>query len=139
LKGVYILFLRILDDVKLRVGGLGEIELEKGLYAYVGSAQNNLEKRLARHRSKAKRLRWHIDYLTASDKVIVESAYAYELPKEYECRMAELLARISQKAVRGFGSSDCRCPGHLFRIGGIVEDVCEMMSRVFGSRPMRIF
>jgi len=139
LRGVYILFLRVLDDMKLRVGGLGEIELEKGLYAYVGSAQNNLEKRLTRHKSKAKRLRWHIDYFTSSDEVIVESAYAYELPKEYECRIAGLLARISQKAVRGFGSSDCRCSSHLFRIGGVVEDVCEMVSRAFRSRPMRIF
>jgi len=139
LRGVYILFLRVLDDMKLRVGGLGEIELEKGLYAYVGSAQNNLEKRLARHKSKAKRLRWHIDYLTSSDKVIVESAYAYELLKEYECRIAELLARIFQKAVRGFGSSDCRCSSHLFKLGGVVKDICEMVSRAFESRPIRIF
>jgi Uri superfamily endonuclease len=139
MRGVYILFLRALDDVRMRVGGLGEIELEKGLYAYIGSAQNNLEKRVARHRSKAKKPQWHIDYLTASDKVVVEGACAYELPREYECKMAEFLARISQKPVRRFGSSDCRCPGHLFKITGTIEDVCEKVSKVFGSRPRRIF
>ncbi len=137
LKGIYILFLRIVDDARIRVGGLGELELKKGLYAYVGSAQNNLEKRITRHRSREKRLRWHIDYLTADSRVRVEGAYVYELPREYECKVAAFLARTSQKVIKGFGSSDCRCPSHLFKITSI-KDTCKKISEIFGSRPRLI-
>lgn len=138
MRGIYILFLRVVGDARIRVGGLGEIELERGLYAYVGSAQNNLEKRIARHRSRKKKLRWHIDYITIDDKVLVDGVCAYDLPKEYECRLARLLEKISQKAVRGFGSSDCRCSSHLFKMSKTIEDICKSVSRAFGTRPRRI-
>ncbi|MEM1655291.1 MAG: GIY-YIG nuclease family protein [Nitrososphaerota archaeon] len=138
LRGIYILFLRIVDDARIRVGGLGEIELEKGLYAYVGSAQNNLEKRIARHRLREKKLQWHIDYITVDKGVIVEGACAYELPREYECRVARLMEEISQKAIKGFGSSDCRCPSHLFKITRTIEEVCESVSRALGVRQRRV-
>lgn len=134
LKGIYILFLKIVDDVRIRVGSLGEIKLERGLYAYVGSAQNNLEKRIARHRSKKKRLQWHIDYITVNDRVLIEGICAYELPREYECRLAQLLEKISQRAVKGFGSSDCRCPSHFFRITETIEEICKRVSEAFGGQ-----
>lgn len=137
MRGVYIIFLRVREDASIEIGGLGTIRFDRGLYAYVGSAQNSLEKRVARHRSRTKKLRWHIDYLTADERVMVEEAYAYELPRRYECILAEILAENSQKPIKGFGSSDCRCQSHLFKVSEI-RSVCEAVSRALGRRPTRI-
>ncbi|MCD6421144.1 MAG: GIY-YIG nuclease family protein, partial [Thaumarchaeota archaeon] len=75
MKGVYLLFLRVKRDLRMRVGSLGVIDFKEGLYVYVGSAQNNLEKRVRRHLSKEKKVRWHIDYLTSSGSVDVVAVY----------------------------------------------------------------
>ncbi|MGA2385728.1 MAG: DUF123 domain-containing protein [Candidatus Bathyarchaeia archaeon] len=52
MKGVYVLIIRINKAVLIKIGALGEIAFAEGLYAYVGSAQSNLELRVARHRRK---------------------------------------------------------------------------------------
>ena len=139
MRGVYLLFLKVVEDVWIRVGGLGRLAFKKGLYVYVGSAQNNLEKRVMRHKSKAKKLRWHIDYLTKSGKVKPIAAYAYDLGREYECIIARLLSETSSESVKGFGSSDCKCRSHLFRLSGDLESVCQEVSEKIGRRPRRIF
>jgi Uri superfamily endonuclease len=114
-KGVYVLVLSICKDVVVNVGALGRTEFEKGLYAYVGSAQNGLEKRIERHLRKAKRKFWHIDYLLGNESVAVLGAFAKEAGRLGECRIAAKMGK-SGVAVKGFGSSDCECQSHLFRI-----------------------
>ena len=63
MKGIYILLISIAGRISVSVGALGDKSFQKGLYVYVGSAQNNLEKRVKRHLRKVKRRFWHIDYL----------------------------------------------------------------------------
>ena len=48
------MIINVRKDIKERIGALGKINFKKGKYVYVGSAQNNLEKRIARHLSKDK-------------------------------------------------------------------------------------
>ncbi len=139
MRGVYLLFLRVVKDFDVRVGGLGSINFERGLYVYVGSAQNNLEKRVLRHRTREKKLRWHIDYLTASENVKVIAAYAYPLPKKYECIIARKLSEICLRSIKGFGTSDCRCVSHLFRTAGDLENVCKRISESIRGEPRRVF
>jgi Uri superfamily endonuclease len=43
LKGTYILIIQINKTIRPKIGALGEPTFPAGLYAYVGSAQNNLE------------------------------------------------------------------------------------------------
>jgi len=96
------------------VGALGDIYFEKGWYAYVGSAMNGWRSRVGRHLRDDKKLRWHVDYLLRHGKV---GSYAVWVGrKKRECVFA---GRLSEKAetVKGFGSSDCRCGGHLFYLG----------------------
>ena len=100
-------------NIKKYVGRLGEVPLKKGLYLYVGSAQGGLEKRIFRHLSKNKRKFWHIDYLLEDDNVEIVEIYYKELSKEWECKTASL---ISGEPILGFGSSDCTCKSHLFRV-----------------------
>ncbi|MFP4446098.1 MAG: hypothetical protein ACLFPD_07605 [Desulfosudaceae bacterium] len=42
MKGAYCLFIRVKEKSEIRVGALGPVMFARGLYAYVGSAQNGL-------------------------------------------------------------------------------------------------
>ncbi|MGB9853198.1 MAG: GIY-YIG nuclease family protein [Candidatus Bathyarchaeales archaeon] len=124
-KGIYVLAISVNKSVTIKVGALGNVTFEKGLYAYVGSAQNNLDKRLRRHFQWAKRKFWHIDYLLANAHASVLKAFYKEAEKPEECTVAR---GFSEKgfAVKKFGCSDCRCVSHLFRFNtySLLEDLC---------------
>ncbi len=136
LKGVYLLHLKTLGDVKIRTGSLGLLKFEKGAYVYVGSDQRNVEKRIQRHRSKKKKKKWHIDYVTSHEKVIVTAACIYELPKEYECKIANVLSEMGSKMFKGFGSSDCRCPSHFFKIDREFNKLISEVSNRIKAQPV---
>ena len=139
MKGVYLLFLRVKGEREIMAGGLGKIALRRGVYAYVGSAQNNLEKRIFRHVKKNKKLRWHIDYVTSSKNVKTLAAYAYILPKEYECRIARELARSSASFFEGFGTSDCDCVSHFFKVDRDPDELVEEISKKIKALPVIVF
>jgi Uri superfamily endonuclease len=115
MKGVYCLQICVRKNTRVKTGALGILRFPAGRYLYVGSAQNNLEKRLQRHLSKRKRIHWHIDYLLAGRNAKVERAFYREAEKDQECKTAVMLSR-TEGAVEGFGSSDCKCVSHLFRL-----------------------
>jgi Uri superfamily endonuclease len=133
MKGVYILLISVADDISVRVGALGDKDLQKGLYAYVGSAQNNLEKRVARHLRTVKQRFWHIDFLLSNRETEVVKVFYKKAGRLEECRIAERLGDIATP-VTGFGSSDCRCKGHLFRIE--VHDYLSGFMREIGVKPL---
>jgi len=114
-KGVYVLVISVGEDIRIKVGALGSMSFDKGLYAYVGSAQNGLEKRIERHVRKTKRKFWHIDYLLDNDAVWVLKVFCKEAGKHVECKIAK---KISESGIpmKGVGSSDCKCKSHLFRL-----------------------
>jgi adenylylsulfate kinase len=114
-KGIYTLAISINQEVRVKIGSLGARNFEKGLYAYVGSAQKNLEKRILRYRSSSKRKFWHIDYLLDNENVKIFDVFYKEAEKAFECKFAQKLGEIGV-SVNGFGSSDCKCQSHLFRI-----------------------
>jgi len=114
-KGVYVLVISVSKDIRVNVGALGCANFEKGLYAYVGSAQNSLEERIERHLRKAKRRFWHIDYLLASEAVRVLKVFCREAGRHEECKIARKMG-ANGAPIRGFGSSDCKCVSHLFKL-----------------------
>ena len=128
MKGVYVLIISVGKDIKVNVGVLGSVFFERGLYAYVGSAQNGLERRVQRHLRKAKKKFWYIDYLVDDDAVRIVKVFYKEVGKSEECRIAR---KLSEKgvAVRRFGCSDCGCVSHLFRIDdcGLLRDFISDM------------
>jgi len=111
-SGVYIAVFYLDKARHICVGALGRISFRRGIYFYVGSAQRNLSARLERHGRKHKPLRWHIDYLSCKAEML--GAITIDGPREYECRLAKKLGAMFEPAVPNFGSSDCRCGGHLF-------------------------
>jgi len=114
-KGIYVLFISIGRDISVKVGALGKVKFNKGGYAYIGSAQNGIEKRVTRHLRREKRKFWHIDYLLAQKYVKVEKVLYKESAKKEECKMAQALFKFGSP-VRGFGCSDCSCQSHLFKV-----------------------
>ena len=115
IKGIYILFISIKRDILIGVGALGKIKFTQGTYAYVGSAQNGIKKRVTRHLRKEKKKFWHIDYLLEQKDNSVEEIFYQKAPKKKECRIAEALSKLGEP-IKGFGCSDCSCVSHLFRI-----------------------
>ena len=128
-NGTYLLLIEISSNVGLRVGKLGNQVLEAGYYLYVGSALNGLRSRISRHLQVDKKLHWHIDYLTKTGNII-GVFWTIGITK-VECQWAQLImsTRISMTAIRGFGSSDCRCTTHLYFFPDLL-DVKHMLDEI---------
>ncbi len=112
LRGSYILVIETPSPQELTIGSLGRLSLAPGFHAYVGSALNGLEHRLRRHLRVNKRNHWHIDYLLCGRSAITEILVGPSEEKT-ECLLAQFLNK-NLRVIPKFGSSDCRCPGHLF-------------------------
>ncbi|MCK4550711.1 MAG: GIY-YIG nuclease family protein [Candidatus Aenigmarchaeota archaeon] len=115
MKGVYVLIVEVGNNIEATIGALGNVKFQKGLYAYVGSAQNSLEKRIARHKSRNKKKFWHIDYLLDSKDARVLNAYYKNAGKKEECQIAKKISE-TETLIPHFGCSDCNCRTHLFKI-----------------------
>ena len=119
-KGTYCLCINVEDDIKIKVGALGEIIFTKGAYIYVGSALNSLLPRLDRHlkhsRGEHDVTHWHIDYLLREPLVSMESIYMNDNGEKLECIMATNVAEHGEPIPR-FGCSDCKCVSHLYKVG----------------------
>ena len=115
-EATYILVINVSEDLKIRVGRLGEVFFKYGDYLYIGSARGCLETRLQRHLRKEKRIFWHIDYLLENQKVKILQIWTID--KKMECQTAEVLYQdpITEIIKKGFASSDCKCLTHLFFI-----------------------
>lgn len=104
---------------RLAVGRLGRLEFPPGYYLYVGSGGRYPVRRVQRHLRPGKPVRWQIDRLTTGPHRM-KPVDAYLLPGKTECALARRLARKAA-VMPGFGSSDCKCPGHLFHTPGLTE------------------
>jgi len=113
-EATYILVINISEDLKIRVGQLGEVFFKEGDYIYIGSAKACLEARLQRYLRKEKRIFWHIDYLLRSEKTKILRIWTID--KKVECQTAEVFYQEPTTKIikKGFGSSDCKCLTHLF-------------------------
>ncbi len=115
MKGIYILLIKIDKNIEVEIGSLGKINFDKGIYAYIGSAQNNLEKRIQRHKVKNKKLRWHINYLLKNKSVKILKILYKNTGRKEECKIAKRLSK-TEIPISKFGCSDCDCKNHLFKI-----------------------
>ena len=113
-RGTYILLIGLSKTRRIKPGKLPETDYQRGIYLYVGRARKGLRARIGRHLRSQKKIFWHVDYLLQNAKV--EDIWVRE---DYfgECLTASRIKEfLTDKAtpIKGFGSSDCSCPGHLF-------------------------
>jgi Uri superfamily endonuclease len=111
MKGSYILLMTLPEGVTIKAGRLADTRFPAGCYAYVGSAMAGFASRLNRHRKKDKKPRWHIDYLL--ERAALSDIILCETQARVECAIAQALSH-EFSSIPGFGSSDCKCPSHLF-------------------------
>ncbi len=110
-KGVYCLLLYLKNYTKIRVSEKNVL-FPKGYYCYVGSALNNLQKRIERHKSKTKKKHWHIDYFLEKSKILQIKTILTSEKKE--CWLNNKIKSLNSKTVmKKFGSTDCNCETHL--------------------------
>jgi sugar fermentation stimulation protein A len=131
-KGGYILLLKLIERSEIRIGRLGIIQFNSGHYAYIGSAMGGLKQRISRHLRKEKKLHWHIDYLL--EKALVENIIVCQSMERNECDIAGEIAKTC-RVINGFGSSDCKCPGHLFYSPVTFGDRITRMLESVGMKP----
>ena len=125
LKGVYTLVILVKSTFPLRIGGLGEWLIKRGIYTYTGSAlgrgSTDLAGRISRHLRMNKRRKWHIDYLLCSGKASIEAALILVTGERMECNVNQhLIKSLNPKIpIPNFGSSDCHmgCKSHLLYFG----------------------
>lgn len=125
-RGVYQVWLRVAEPIRVRVGALGRCAFPAGVYVYTGRAARGLATRVLRHvrvcgrcRTRERggerppKVRWHIDYLLRHRAVRIERVVLASSAPADECRVNKSAG--GQVAVAGFGASDCRngCGAHL--------------------------
>ncbi len=112
---------------RITVGKLGTFDFPAGYYLYVGSAlgPGGLRARLARYRRgsegsseansdrASEKRHWHIDYLLQRAQLV--EVWGVVSTERLECQWGQVASGLpgARVPVRGFGSSDCRCPAHL--------------------------
>ena len=113
--GTYALILASSCDRLIRIGKLGQLELQAGFYIYTGSAfgPGGIKARVAHHKRISQRPHWHIDYLR-SVLHLDEVWYSYD-SERHEHRWADTFSRLKGASlpIAGFGASDCSCKSHL--------------------------
>jgi Uri superfamily endonuclease len=109
----YQLSIEVAAPISVCIGRLGTFIFQAGIYIYTGSARKNMDARLKRHFSRAKKMHWHIDYLLAAPGVRVLNVVRLQ---ESECEVNQ--RTIGELPVKGFGASDCisGCGSHLKRL-----------------------
>ncbi len=126
-KCSYILLIELPEEQTITIGSLKAIHFHRGHYAYVGSAMGGFKSRLNHHLSVKKRPRWHIDYLL--QKASINNIIICPTKDTIECTIARALSRHFD-AIPSFGSSDCKCPSHLFFATGGRQMKTRVMSKV---------
>jgi Uri superfamily endonuclease len=131
-SGIYILEIRLVENIKVVLGKNKEFDLPQGYYYYVGSAQKNLQSRVNRHRTKNKKIHWHIDHITSNYFADVLTVYTFEnAKKEFECELRELIEKKFNLThlIKNFGNSDCnKCESHLLYSKSPIESLISYKS-----------
>ena len=93
-KGLYQLVFYKDKTNLIQIGKKGEYIFPRGYYIYTGSAMNNLQRRIKRHRRNGKKKFWHIDYLLPYCKILKVLTYNQTLKKnETECQLNKRLLK----------------------------------------------
>ena len=116
LAGTYILVCQAWQAGAVLAGSLGQLNVRKGYFLYVGSAlgPGGLRARLAHHMWPGPKPRWHIDYLRTL--VPLRQIWFCYGPERREHDWAGVFRELEGASIPfpGFGSSDCGCESHLF-------------------------
>jgi len=135
--GVYGVVFELANEISVSTGKLGQLTYAPGGYLYIGSAMGGISGRTRGYLGVPKRPFWHIDYLLPLGSTI--AIVAGESHRRVECELAREIGR-EFAVIRRFGSSDCRCAGHLLH-GGTIRSLLDGLTealRAVGCRPRAV-
>ncbi len=148
-KGNYTLIILLKVPSCIKIAKYGRFKLDKGYYAYTGSALGqgavSLRRRVARHFRKEKKRHWHIDYLLASRTAYITAVVAAPNKDNKECEINSLIRKIegATAPITGFGASDCKhnCKSHLIHLGknNNLERVADAYKHIVGENQLQIY
>jgi Uri superfamily endonuclease len=146
MKGNYTLLVLLSKEIRLRIPKLGYFNLQKGYYAYTGSAvgdaSTSLRRRVSRHLKKRKAKHWHIDFLLANKNSKITAVVTGETCVNKECQVNNLIKsiRATTLPIVGFGASDCKenCRSHLLYCGeeNHQREIVDAYIHVFGQKSV---
>ncbi|WP_218042169.1 GIY-YIG nuclease family protein [Infirmifilum lucidum] len=143
MRGIYAMLIEIKFPLRFEFRKR-EVVLAPGLYVYVGSAKGagGIRARVARHRRKDKKVRWHVDLVTVSPHARVSGAVCAKTA-EPECILVPLLEEAGfSHVIKGFGASDCKrgCASHFLRYEGVgkCSDALLEVFREAGLEPLSL-
>ncbi|WP_129409555.1 GIY-YIG nuclease family protein [Marinitoga lauensis] len=119
-KGSYILLIEIEKSVNLSISKK-KSNIEKGLYAYCGSAMKNLIQRVNRHmnfKNGKYKKHWHIDNLLEIGNI--KQIFLFPSANRMEEEISVLLSKYF-KSIKGFGATDLKVESNLFFIDDITK------------------
>lgn len=112
-SGVYQLLIEMPEAQSIKIGNLGYLKFQPGLYIYTGSARGKLFPRLSRHFAREKIHFWHIDYLLERARILAYNVESFRPGLECSLNKSTREMYPGSEYIRAFGSSDCRCQAHL--------------------------
>jgi len=130
--GAYLIIFHNREKKQIKTGKLGLIKYVEGYYVYVGSGRNNVFKRIAHHKKSGRKKHWHIDYIKGHMKIISDIPIVRD--DDIECQLSQWLNGIEGRPVFNFGSSDCRCKGHLIYFKDNPMDRHDFWDFIFRKR-----
>ena len=140
MKGTYSLVIETTKPIRVRFGRLGSARVAAGYYVYTGSALGkgalSLERRLGRHIRRAKKVHWHVDYLTARDECVVRAGAFVKSRRRLECLVNERIGKsVGVRILHPrLGATDCRCQSHLMRADGLsLRTILTRVRRVYSA------
>ncbi len=128
--GSYITLYRLFENEKIKIGKNKVLNFSPGFHLYTGSAMNSLWARTERHKKNVKNKKWHVDFLHPPMKHV--KTYTFNA-LDIECSLAQNLQKIFEP-VPYFGSSDCKCPSHLFYSKSPPEENADFINALFSFR-----
>ncbi len=139
-KGTYVLIIKCSKETFVEVGKLGRIKVsDKVFYLYVGSAygKGGLLSRLLRHLQYSnKTIFWHIDYLLNN----ITKCKIVKIIVIPDKKVEHFIAKnLSSKLnyIPKFGSSDCKCPSHLFSLNVLeLEKVLVALTNILEKEKL---
>lgn len=134
LKGTYTLIMECKKPFRVEIGSIGRVQIDEGFLVYTGSALGrggaSLERRIERHCRRRKRVRWHVDFLTIRQQIIIRKVICIDSPERLECRInRRIISELAGTPVTlRAGATDCKCDGHLLSLA--FADGREMLTRL---------
>ena len=137
LKGIYALIIKLPKSTLVKIGKMGSFLFKEGIYLYIGSAMgqgsSSLEGRIRRHIENKKKVFWHIDYFLQSKICRITHIMSAASTTDMECRIVKRIEKNLHTSipVEKFGSSDCSCTAHFFKVNNGNLNLLDELERFF--------